>query len=309
MSKTRQTLEARRLFSISDILGNRHLIDLTVGSRHQPIMLSLEQIPDYRMEKAGGATFPKKRADSPNRFRIHHMLSDDTWETIDLPETLDNLHAVQPLGDGQWLLVRSRADNDADRNAHVFDNTARHKRSFHAGDGIHQVQTTEDGRIWLSYFDEGVFGNTKLAQSGLVCLDDRGRCLFEYATLVGSNVPPIADCYALNVTSSREVWICYYMDFPLVHLIDGKPESVWRGQPISGSPGFAISGELLLFAGGYTSKNDLFLVQNGTGKKKTITPVDSKGQPVRSFAAFGRNDRLFLRTKDSLFVIQVSDAE
>ena len=89
------------------------------------------------------------------------------------------------------------------------------------------MQVSEDRRIWISYFDEGVFGNTRLGQSGLVCLDDRGGCDFDFATLVSDEVPSIDDCYAMNVCSNREVRLCYYTDFPLVWLLDGKPEGVW----------------------------------------------------------------------------------
>jgi len=40
--------------------------------------------------------------------------------------------------------------------------TARHLRSFHAGDGIQDVEAAGDGTIWVGYFDEGVFGGTSL---------------------------------------------------------------------------------------------------------------------------------------------------
>ncbi len=302
------TIEVRRLFDFGDVIGDRHIIAATVGPNLDPVVLSLERAPDYRIESSGWASFPKKRADSPNRFRIHHMGSDEVWTTIDLPETSENFHEIQPLGEGEWLLVRGRADDDGDRNAHIHDGSGRHLRSFHAGDGIQDVQTTEDGRIWVSYFDEGVFGGTKLGRSGLVCLDDRGRCGFDYATLVGDDVPSIADCYALNVCSDREVWLCYYTGFPLVRLLDGKPEGVWLKQPVSGSPGFAVSGELILFAGGYERKDELFLVQPGNMRNKTIIPVDDRGKPVKRFAAHGRGDRLFLRSKDALFVIGAADS-
>ena len=307
MSKPRTTIEAKRLFDFCEVIGDRHLITATVGPNFDPVVVSLEQTPDYRIASPGWAIFPKKRADSPNQFRIHHMVSDDVWETIDLSDTVENFHEIQPLGEGEWLLVRGRADDEGDLNGHLYDGSGRHVRSFHAGDGIQNLQTTKDGRIWVSYFDEGVFGSTKFAQSGLVCLDNRGQCIFDYATLVGDDVPSIADCYGLNVCSNREVWLCYYTDFPLVRLLDGKPEGVWIKQPVSGSPGFAVSGGLILFAGGYDRKDELFLVQLGDMRSKSIIPVDGRGKPIKTFTAFGRRDRLFLQTKDSLFVISISD--
>ncbi len=151
MTKPKTTIEARRLLHFCEVIGARHLITATVGPNLDSVLLSLEQAPDYRIESPGWATFPKKRADSPNRFRIHHVISNNLWETIDLPETVENFHQIQPLGDGQWLLVRGRADDEADLNAHVYDGAGRHIRSFHAGDGIQDLQTTKDGRISVSY--------------------------------------------------------------------------------------------------------------------------------------------------------------
>jgi hypothetical protein len=309
VSKSRTTIRATKLFEFAEIIGDRHLITATVGPNLDPVVLSLEQAPDYRNERPGWASFAKKRADSPNRFRMHHLGGDEVWETIDLPETVENFHHVQSLGENQWLLVRGRSDDEEDLNAHIYDGSGRHMRSFHAGDGIQDLQTTKGGRIWVSYFDEGVFGSTKLGHSGLVCLDDRGRCLFDFASLVGDDVPSIADCYALNVCSDREVWLCYYTDFPLVRLLDGKPAEVWLKQPVRGSPGFAVLGELILFSGGYHRKDELFLVQLGDMKNKSIIPVDSDGTPVKAITTYGRRDRLFLQSKEVLFVVSVSDTE
>ncbi len=309
MKRQRTTIEARRLFDFCEVIGNRHLISATVGPNLDPVVLSLERAPDYRIEDPRGFSFPKKRADSPNQFRIQRVFSDKGWKSIDLPETVENFHAVQPLGEDEWLLVRGRSDDDEDRNAHVHDNTGRHVRSFHAGDGIQDVQATKDGRIWVSYFDEGVGGRTKLGRSGLVCLDNRGHCIFDYADLVGDDVPQIVDCYALNVCSDREAWLCYYTDFPLIRLLDGKPEGIWRKQPVSGPPGFAVSGETVLFAGGYNRKDELFLVRLGNMRSKTIIPIDGDGKPIKSFIAYGRRERLFLQSKDALFVISVSDVD
>ncbi len=36
----------------------------------------------------------------------------------------------------------------------------------------------------------------------------------------------MADCYAMNVVSSDDVWLNYYMEFPLVHIVNGVLEKV-----------------------------------------------------------------------------------
>lgn len=306
MSKSNNTIKVRRLFGISEVVGDRHLIALTVGPHLNPVALSLEQPPDYRIERPGWASFPKRRADRPNRFRIHHRTGDG-WQALDLPETDENYHAVQPIGSDEWLLVRGRAQGDDDRNAHVYDAAGRHVRSFHAGDGIQDVQATEDGRIWVSFFDEGVFGNTKLGGAGLVCLDARGRCLFRFTDVLGGGVPDICDCYALNVVSDREVWLCYYTDFPLVRLVDGQVADFWPGLPVSGSSGFAVEGDMALFAGGYEDREFLFLVRLGEKRVLKVRPTDEQGRPLTKFTAFGRGGRLLLQTDEALRSVDVAE--
>jgi hypothetical protein len=66
---------------------------------------------------------------------------------------------VQPLPDGEVLVVglRSGGVHDVD-NAAVYDRDGSVAREFRLGDGIEDVQTTRDGAIWVSYFDEGILG-------------------------------------------------------------------------------------------------------------------------------------------------------
>jgi hypothetical protein len=107
---------AKKLLNIAKVIGNRHLIQLTVDAEHNPVILSLEQLPDYRIETNHGS-FAKKQADRENAFRIHHHITGH-WKDFDLPLTAENYHFVQPLG-GKWFLVRGRASKE-DRNAHGF---------------------------------------------------------------------------------------------------------------------------------------------------------------------------------------------
>jgi hypothetical protein len=104
-------------------------------------------------------------------------------------------------------------------NAQIVDVSGDVLEAFHAGDGVEDVQTTGSGEIWISYFDEGIFRGDDLGQGGLVCLDDAGRQRFSFNQLAtAADLPPIYDCYALNVASDDDVWLHYYDAFQLVHL-------------------------------------------------------------------------------------------
>ncbi|HTU19956.1 MAG TPA: hypothetical protein VMG10_17970 [Gemmataceae bacterium] len=293
---------ARRLLEIEHVLGCSHLITVTAGPSFDLILLSLEQSPDYRLV-TGHGSFAKKRAASPNRFRVHYQSGDD-WLSLDLAETLENYHAVQPLSNGRWLLVRCRAAGDQDANAHIYDADGIRTQSFPAGDGIADVQATERGNIWVSYFDEGVFGDTELSRSGLVCLGQDGRSAFRLGDLAEPVLRSMADCYALNVCSDREVWLYFYTDFPLVRLMNRKVAGHWM-MPVAGSHAFAVDRERVLLGGSYDRKESLFLGWLDKLDFEEVTPVDENEQPLRKFRAFGRRHHLYLQTEDAIHLVDM----
>jgi hypothetical protein len=297
---------ARRLLDFDSAIGRRHLINVTVGVAFDPVILTLEGTPDYRLA-TGYGSFPKKQADTPNSFRIHHLAhTEGVWTTLDLPPTPENYFFVQAMPEEQWLLVRSRAGGVADRNAHLYSAAGGLLRSFHAGDGIADVQATAQGRLWISYFDEGVFGSTPLGTSGLACLDRRGRPLFRFTNLGDDPlIQSMADCYALNVCSDRETWLYYYTDFPLVRLVGRQLAGSWA-MPIAGSHGFAVDGQRVLLAGSYSKKSSLFLGVLATLEFQELTPVNEKGAPIEAFRGFGRGRALHLATAESLYSIDLN---
>lgn len=212
MGRKPAEIVVKQIVDLKDLIGDRHRISVSVGPNLEPIVLSLDCEPDYRRLK-NGASFPKLETEQLNAFKIH-FLEDGEWSELALTPTHENYHHVQPLKGGQWLLVRGRANGDNDCNAHIFSAAGRRIRSFAAGDGIEDVQADESGNIWISYFDEGVFGETTLGNSGLVCLDSSGKLVFDFQSIPHPCVQSMADCYALNVCSDEEVWVCYYTDFP-----------------------------------------------------------------------------------------------
>ncbi len=290
------------VLDFATVVGLHTLVKVTVGPSLEPVLLSLDGKPDYALG-TGVGRYPTKPAGGHYRFRIHYRSGDD-WLSTDLPPTHEPYYFVQPLPDGQWLLVRGRAADEHDANAHVHSAEGRLLRSFHAGDAIEDVQTTERGQVWVSYFDEGVFGHTPLGTSGLACLDRRGKPLFRFTDLGPDPlVQKMADCYALNVCSDDETWLYYYTDFPLVRLVNRRIAGSWR-MPIAGSRGFAVDGKRVLLGGSYKDAS-LFLGDLGSRRFAALTPVREDGKVLKSFRPFGRRHHLYLATADSLHVVDL----
>jgi hypothetical protein len=302
-----ERIQATRVCDLEEISASRHVVTVTAGPQHDLVVLSLDGPPDYRRIAPSGCSFAKLRADRPNYYRIDHFL-DSEWNSLTLPATKENFHRVQPLGKNGWLLMRGRAKGETDRNAHVHNPDGTHGDSFHAGDGIENVQTTGDSRIWISFFDQGVFGDTALGRAGLACLDNSGQVQFKFNDLAEAGAAPdIADCYAFNVCSDREVWLCYYTDFPLVRLVDRQVARIWPKVAVQGAHAFAVSGQRVLFAGMYEKRNSLFLADLDTTKVQERVPVNDAGKIIRTFTAFGRGTRLYLHSGNEVFAVDLTD--
>ena len=199
-------------------------------------------------------------------------------------------------------------------NTQIFDREMRHiAHTLILGDASNQIQTTENGHIWVSYFDEGVFGNG-IGKEGLVCFDSEGHARFKYAEFADKfNLPSIDDCYALNV-DKNEVWVCYYSDFPLVHLKDFELAGLWKDW--ASTSALAIRDQLIVYLPAY--KNAHLVARTLDSDTETnwelITPEGeslsaqaekfNKVEDVgfrRSFNCTGRGKRFYVWTNSALY--------
>lgn len=279
---------------------------LTLDPANQPILLSYAD--------ARGRTPERGQWTSPLTHTVYRF-AEGWWEALVLPDSPTVFQFAQPLGLDAWLLVQARASSPADLNASVFGVGGDRLGSFHVGDGIEDVQTTADGRIWASYFDEGVLAKDGPNTAGLACFDAAGRCVFRYDTAAmspPSDVPPIFDCYALNVASDRDAWLFHRLPYPLVQVRDGNIHRAWSnlGQiaEVMGSRAFAVAGGKALSAGGCHARGRLFRIDLDTMDAEEIHAVDDDGMPVASEGAAGRGSLLYLFDGRELLSVNAAEA-
>ncbi|MGI1805359.1 hypothetical protein ACRPK8_06415 [Exiguobacterium sp. TDN 0502] len=148
-----------------------------------------------------------------------HQLKDEWRKTTIVPKEEIDFSLIDCFSDGRLLLVASRCDDDVDGtwlpNAFIYDPQGNLLDSFCLDDGIQNIQIDEQGWIWVSYFDEGVYADAVTSSNGafgLVAFNDKGEVQYK------NRQYPIDDCYALNVCSSQEVWFFYYSDYRFVRL-------------------------------------------------------------------------------------------
>jgi hypothetical protein len=244
-------------------LDGLEVISLSLGPDAMLYLLAIIPPAHYR-ERRAGASFARITPGKPNAFVV---LQCDAYAVnrVEISNQSWNFHHVQPLPNDELLLVcarsRYRGQDDYDANGHVFSADGRFVRSFLLGDGIQDVQTTRDGRIWTSYFDEGIFGNygwnDPIGASGLICWDGAGTQ--RYAYMPSRGLDRMCDCYALNVATDRDTWCYYYTEFPLVHLRDNRMMAAWEC-PIKGADGFTVFDDWALMRGGYRARDTYHLL-------------------------------------------------
>jgi len=167
-----------------------------------------------------------------------------------------NVPVAQRLPDGSFLVVARRCrrlpDGSREPSAIVYDTDGNVRNEFVLGDGIEEVQVTSDGHIWVSYFDEGVYGNLgwsqPLGSSGLTEFDASGKTLWSFSPPDGFGV--IDDCYALNAARPDGVYVYYYSSFPIVRIGANRQTQGWHTD-VEGARALAVDGDRILLLGGY----------------------------------------------------------
>jgi hypothetical protein len=211
---------------------------------------------------------------------------------------------VQPFGEG-WLLGEARGGR-----AGVYDGAGRPVGTLDLGDASNDVQTTSKGDIWVSYFDEGVFGGG-IGGHGVVCFDSAARPIFKYSEFAEQNqLPFIADCYAMNVVNDEEVWLSYYTDFPLVSVRNFRLGHISKEFGCM-DRAFALLGETVVFPKCYTrseGKSQLLRrVLLDSGQSETLEAVDEAGVFIDGlFTAAARGPHFYLYTETALYQLKAA---
>jgi hypothetical protein len=213
-------------------------------------------------------------------------------QRLELPEEKPRAWSfAQPFQKGV-LLVGSRGE----QNALSVDWDGRERARWSAGDGIEDLRTTPDGTVWVSYFDEGVFGGG-VGGPGLVAFTPGGEQRFAYdASAAGTD--SISDAYALDVVGNDDVWLYFYNEFPIVRVHQGRYQ-VWRmKQPIAGAKGLAVRDGRALLLGSYDDHGSASVVELGARGIATVRErrdiVDESGRKFERSVARGVGDKLYL---------------
>jgi hypothetical protein len=296
-----------RFSKVLDLIGvpsDWKLLSLSADWSGRPLLLFVEGKPPEPDFHRDMEVWSRWHRTPP---KAHHVIYEEAGRlqsvAFDHSHGISTFH-VQRFGSG-WLLADSRGGHTS-----FHDASGAARSQIELGDAIESIQTTTDGRIWVSYFDEGVFGNG-IGRQGLVCFNSSGKDLFKYADFAEQNdLPMICDCYALNVDVSGDVWFNYYTDFPLVRLHEYKLESLWPEFGVLGNA-FAVCGDEII----HMTKNQLSAISLTTapsGEPLSAIPRDISGielvaTPQRGANTAGRGSTFIMNTGNAIYSTGVSD--
>lgn len=268
-------------------------------------------------ESPGFAVFPKPRMPEPHGFRLLRVHVNGSIETLALPPLDLTYPMVDVFPDGRVLVVGPRcswrSETDFDRNGAVIDPKTGAVSRILLGDGIEDAFVDSEGRIWVGYFDEGVFGNfgwsdpgpAPIGAPGLVCFDATGKIVWHYPS---DRPSPIFDCYALNVAGAAAT-IYFYSDFPVCTI--GQDFALeFFPTAVRGCRAFARAGGKVLFSGQYN--DSVHTGYRGTldpdraGDMEQVTFRRPDGKPMQARRIVGRGSRLYFFEPDAVFAADVA---
>jgi hypothetical protein len=188
---------------------------------------------------------------------------------------------VRWIDNNCFLIADARNDGKTD-NVFILNLDGTLLNSFNCGDGIEDIVISNEG-IWISYFDEGVFGRG-ISTEGLVLFSHEGTPLFRYHSDLLDR-PTIVDCYAICKGKSASLWLFPYIDFPLLNVNPTKRtiESYKVPKVLHGSNGVCVRGKFAYFYDRYNSKGELYSWEIGKSHSQLIGKIkgSSRGLDTR----------------------------
>lgn len=214
-----EVVEFELYTDLAEVIGDRLITTLGIGPLGDVIMLLVDpqQLTGGILEfREPGRYFISKQP--PHGYDATVLRYLDTGITpIELTSLDSSFLKIQPLPDGGVLLAPAIPPRGIPSlgNSIQFDSSGQIIRRLYIGIRIRDMQVDLAQRIWVSFFDEGIFSGDPISCFGLVCFSLEGDMLWHYSPPDGFG--PYDDSEALNVTSD-DVWLYYSSSYPIMRI-------------------------------------------------------------------------------------------
>lgn len=292
------------------------LVAFNLGPSGEILILEALNELDREIIHPGWATFFKSKPQASQSYLLSvYSPEGEKTHSINIKGEPFNITEVQPTQDGYLLVCPRcyrRSDSDIEKNGRVYDASGNLIREIVLGDGIEQVFVSKGQKVWVSYFDEGIFGSygwdSPLGCAGLVEWTLDGEKSYEFEPSDGLDY--MADCYSLNIDLNGDVWCYYYTEFPIVRIIDRAIADYWES-PVQGASRFSVSFPYVLFVGGYEDKSLFQLVKLHQDRKANIIRkfrlVDKQGATIEPEQIAVRGQKMAVFIAGRVYVWKLSE--
>lgn len=190
---------------------------------------------------------------------IYQIIIND--RTLDSPIKM-KYPQIRWVNEQEFIIVNSR-NHLKNPNLYIISRNGEVKSSFNCGDAVEDVSPNKEG-IWVSYFDEGVFGKG-ISTEGLVLYDYNGKPKFKFHTDLERELV-ISDCYAICKSKANALWLCPFPDFNIFQLDNNKKVSSFYNTPIEvkGSKAINIRNKIAYFYSPYDKPYEFYKWELGS---------------------------------------------
>ncbi|GHF28361.1 hypothetical protein GCM10018790_02220 [Kitasatospora xanthocidica] len=206
------------------------------------------------------------------------------------------------------LLAEARADQDGEEwlpNGVVHGADGTPGRELLLGDDIGVLVSDRDGRIWMAYGDEGIYGDHPMAVPGLRAVDGTGRSVWSPRDRPQDRLPGYPLEGLAGATEGRYAWLAWYPSpsgsyLTRIDPVDGSSTTV--PCPVRQPAGFAVRGREGVFLSGGGELTRHLLV--GKEWKRTGTQKLRLPGPVEPGRAHGRDGVLWFRCGNGWYRVE-----
>ncbi|MGW7269509.1 hypothetical protein ACWGH5_03270 [Streptomyces sp. NPDC054864] len=238
---------------------------------------------------------PGRGAMKPYDALVVTVDTDGRDHTTELSAVRARYPLIDALPDGGFVVADARSRR-SEQHVQIFDRLGRESWSFRVGDAVEDLLADRTGRLWVGYFDEGVFGDDELSHPGLRAWSASGEPLWTYEPVDG--LSEIYDCYALNV-ADEAVWACAYSDFALLEVRPDQTVRQRRADDLAGATALAVHPGRVTFLGGYGDDHDRLVdaeLHHGEVRPyATGRLVGPDGAPLGHRRTVGRGPRVYVQ--------------
>ncbi|WP_141546579.1 hypothetical protein [Bacillus wiedmannii] len=220
---------------------------------------------------------------------------------LDVDIDVESVRCMQRIGE-RWLFIF----NYEDENVVIYNPDGSEYVKFYAGEGIQDCQVDVNEDIWVSYCDEGIFGECPIGANGIVTFDSKGQLIFDsYDQYVEKyNIPYIDDCYAMNVIDG-DVWLYYYSESPLVQMKDKNFHMSWNEINVIKeirSESFAVSQDKVVFI---TQDKQLVVYDLSDNHVYDCNFYNELGGLVQIVNCVSRGSVMYFQMDDTLYYVDL----